>query len=112
MNDITVNSGLYSHDIEAEIITKYEKEILPQKIKQATDKLNEQWKYALSKSNRRKKAVASNNAEWIAWGDKAITKLCGTGNRVADCNDCSAEIQSTCIYYQWQERKKSLEANA
>jgi len=112
LSDITVNTGLYSHDIKAEIIADYEKNILPQKIKEATDKLHKQWQHALSKSNRRLKAISSRDKWWIeqteVMFEEALDKMCSDErcNVAIETEDCNKKI---CVFYQWQFLKKSLE---
>jgi len=112
LSDITVNTGLYSHDIKAEIIADYEKNILPQKIKEATDKLYKQWQHALSKSNRRLKAISSRDKWWIeqteVMFEEALDKMCSDErcNVAIETEDCNEKI---CVFYQWQFLKKSLE---
>lgn len=85
------------HETKDELIAEYERLVLPRKIKEATDKLNKQWTHALSTSNRRAKAIAARDKEWVEWFEKNI-KCHQIKGYTAFCIDSTL----------WQERKKEI----
>jgi len=100
---------VYSETKE-ELIAEYERLVLPQKIKEATDKLNKQWTHAISKSKSKQKAVANRDKEWVKWIESNLMEEIGSlctreqCKRVVDSEDCKKE----CPYYCWIERKKEI----
>jgi hypothetical protein len=71
--------------------------ILPQKIKEATDKLHKQWQHALSKSKSKQKAVKYCNEEWIEWVEK---------HKILVGGEFLSNIIITPI--EWSERKSEV----
>jgi hypothetical protein len=87
----------FGSETKEELIAEYEREILPQKIKEALDKFHKQWQHALSKSKSKQKAIKYCNEVWIAWVEE---------HKILVDGEFLSNIIITPI--EWKERKDEV----